>query len=101
MELKIIEYPDKKLKEKSLAVEHFDENLHQLLDAMYPLMIGTNGIGLAAIQVAHAKRVLLLSIPNEEGEQPKESLIEMINPVITKRRHHCLSRRLPECCWIL
>lgn len=85
MELKIVEYPDKKLKEKSLVVKNFDENLHKLLDAMYPLMIETNGIGLAAIQVAHAIRVLILNIPDEEGEQPKENLIEMINPLISKK----------------
>jgi peptide deformylase len=85
MELKIVEYPDKKLKEKSLEVKNFDENLHKLLDAMYPLMIETNGIGLAAIQVAHALRVLILNIPDEEGEQPKENLIEMINPLLTKK----------------
>lgn len=85
MELVIVEYPDKKLKEKSLEVKSFDTHLHNLLDAMYPLMINTNGIGLAAIQVAHAKRVLLLNIPDENGEQPKENLIEMINPVLTKK----------------
>lgn len=85
MELKIVEYPDKKLKEKSLEVKIFDENLHKLLDAMYPLMIETNGIGLAAIQVAYALRVLILNIPDEEGEQPKENLIEMINPLISKK----------------
>jgi peptide deformylase len=85
MELKIVEYPDRKLKEKSLEVKNFDENLHKLLDAMYPLMIETNGIGLAAIQVAHALRVLILNIPDEEGEQPKDNLIEMINPLVTKK----------------
>jgi peptide deformylase len=85
VELKIVEYPDKKLKEKSVEVKCFDALLHKLLDAMYPLMLETNGIGLAAIQVAHAKRVLILNIPNEDGEQSKENLIEMINPVLTKK----------------
>ena len=85
MKLQIVEYPDKKLKEKSKKVEKFDADLHELLDSMYPLMINTNGIGLAAIQVAHAVQALILNIPNEDGEQPKENLIEMINPVITSR----------------
>ena len=48
-------------------------------------MINTNGIGLAAIQVAHPLQVLILNIPDEDGEQPKENLIEMINPVITQK----------------
>jgi peptide deformylase len=85
MQLSIVEYPDKKLREKSLKVEQFDENLHKLLDAMYPLMVDTNGIGLAAIQVAVAKQVLILNIPDEDGEQPKENLIEMINPIIVHK----------------
>jgi peptide deformylase len=83
MRLSIVEYPDKKLKEKSVDVEKFDEKLHNLLDAMYPIMMDTNGIGLAAIQVAHAKNVLILNIPQEDGEQPKENLLEIINPVLT------------------
>ncbi len=85
MKLKIVEYPDKRLKEKSKKVQKFDLKLHRLLDSMYPIMINTNGIGLAAIQVAHALRVLILNIPDEDGEQPKENLIEMINPIITQQ----------------
>ncbi|MFT7003399.1 MAG: peptide deformylase [Sulfurimonas sp.] len=85
MNLTIVEYPDKRLKEKSVIVEKFGKELHMLLDAMYPIMVNTNGIGLAAIQVAQPIQVLILNIPQEDGEQPIENLIEMINPVITKR----------------
>ena len=85
MKLKIVTYPDKKLREKSVEVEVFDEKLHELLDGMYDIMVSTNGIGLAAIQVAHAKRALILNIPDEDDNQPKENLIEMINPIITKQ----------------
>ena len=85
MNLTIVEYPDKKLKEKSLVVEKFDTLLHKLLDAMYPIMMKSNGIGLAAIQVGHAKQVLILNIPDEDDEQSSEYLIEMINPVITTK----------------
>ena len=82
MKLTIVEYPDKRLRQKSKQVVNFDAKLHKLLDAMNPLMINTNGIGLAAIQVAHPIRVLLLNIPDEDGEQPDENLLEIINPVI-------------------
>jgi len=85
MKLKIVEYPDRRLKEKSKKVEKFDEKLHKLLDAMNPMMIDTNGIGLAAIQVAHPIQVLILNIPNEDGEQPPENLLEIINPTIIKK----------------
>jgi len=85
MKLKIVEYPDKKLKEKSIKIENFNDELYALLDAMYPIMMNTNGIGLAAIQVAHAKQVLILNIPQEDGEQPKENLLEIINPKVLKK----------------
>ena len=85
MKLNIVEYPDKRLREKSKEVTVFDEKLHQLLDAMNPLMINTNGIGLAAIQVAHPIRALILNIPDEDGEQPPENLLEIINPVLVEK----------------
>ena len=52
---------------------------------MYPIKINTNGIGLAGIQVDITKEILILNIPDEDGEQPKQNLIEMINPVISKQ----------------
>jgi peptide deformylase len=85
MKLNIVTYPDKVLRQKSREVEKFDNELHELLDAMYPFMMQTNGIGLAAIQVAHPKRVLIINIPDEDDIQSDENLIEMINPVITEK----------------
>jgi len=85
MKLKIVEYPDKKLRQKSVEVKNFDAKLHKLLDAMYPIMMNTNGIGLAAIQVAQPVRALILNIPDEDGEQPKENLLEIINPIMVKQ----------------
>ena len=85
MQLTIVEYPDKRLRKKSCMVKEFDNFLHKLLDAMSPLMINTNGIGLAAVQVAHPICALLLNIPDEDGEQPPENLLEIINPVMTHK----------------
>ncbi|MCX6073091.1 MAG: peptide deformylase [Campylobacterales bacterium] len=82
MQLKIVTYPDKLLKAHSKAVEHFDNDLHTFLDNMFETMLINNGIGLAAIQVARPIRALLLCIPDEEGEQKKENLLEIMNPVI-------------------
>jgi peptide deformylase len=85
MKLTIVEYPDKRLRQISREVKSFDAKLHDILDAMYPMMMNTNGIGLAAIQVAQPIRALILNIPDEDGEQPRENLLEIINPVITKK----------------
>lgn len=82
MTLTIITYPDKQLKTLSKEVTTFDGTLHRFLDDMYDTMITCNGIGLAAIQVANPIRALLLCIPDEEGNQHRDNLLEIINPVI-------------------
>lgn len=83
MKLPIVTYPDKRLKLVSKAVETFDADLHAFLDDMYETMLGSNGIGLAAIQVANPIDVLIINVPDEEGNQNKEELLEIINPSIT------------------
>jgi len=87
----IVVYPDKRLKEISKTIEQFDESLHTLLDDMYDSMIAKNGVGLAAIQIGVASRVLIINVPlerddeDESIDQPRENTLEVINPVITKK----------------
>jgi len=86
----IVIYPDPRLKQISQTVEHFDEELHTLLEDMYETMIAKNGVGLAAIQIGVPKRVLIVNVPIDagEGEDPiqlPENTLEIINPVITYR----------------
>ncbi len=97
----IVIYPDKRLKVVSKEVTSFDSELHTLLDDMYDTMISKKGVGLAAIQIAVPKRVLIINIPlddeNGKDEQPRENTLEIINPVIVEKsginRHQegCLS----------
>ena len=95
----VIVYPNKILKQKSKEVTEFNEELHNLLDDMYDTMVAKNGVGLAAIQIAVPKRVLIINVPIEEqdGAQPKENTLEVINPVFlemegkTKYQEGCLS----------
>lgn len=84
MTLTILTYPDKRLKQISKDVTEFNDKLHELLDEMNRVMLASNGIGLAAIQVNCPINALILNIPNDEGEQPPENLLEIINPVIIK-----------------
>lgn len=78
--LAILNYPNPRLREKSKPVESFDSELHTLLDDMYETMSERNGVGLAAIQVGVAKRILIINIPREDNQQYKEDLLEIINP---------------------
>lgn len=79
---KIITYPNPRLFLNSTPVEHFDAELGHLLDDMYETMIANNGVGLAAIQIDVPLRALLVNIPDENGIQKKEDLLEIINPNI-------------------
>lgn len=82
MKLPIVIYPNKILKTVSKEIETFDTALHDFLEDMYETMIASNGIGLAAIQVAKPIRALLVNLPDEEEQQHKEGLLEIINPKI-------------------
>jgi len=82
----IITYPDKRLKLESKEIKNFDEELHLLLDDMYETMMLKNGIGLAAIQVAVPLNALLILLPDENDEQKKENLFEVINPKIIDKK---------------
>lgn len=85
----IVVYPDKRLKLISKEVDVFNGALYELLDDMYETMCAKNGVGLAAIQVGVAQRVLIINVPLEvedgEHDQPKENTLEMINPVIVEQ----------------
>ncbi len=95
----IVIYPDKRLKQKSSKIIDFNEELHCLLDDMYETMVAKNGVGLAAIQIAEPVQALIINIPIEEqdGAQPKENTLEIINPQFleikgkTKYQEGCLS----------
>ncbi len=95
--MEIVTYPNKILKQISKPVERFDDELHKLLDNMYDTMLKNNGVGLAAIQVAVPIRALLIDIGDKDGNQSKDTLIEVINPEflewdgIQKDTEGCLS----------
>ncbi|MEO1958221.1 MAG: peptide deformylase [Nautiliaceae bacterium] len=98
--LDIVTYPNPLLKKISKPVERFDGELHKLLNDMYETMLAKNGVGLAAIQVAVPIRALIIDIGDEEGNQSKDTLIEVINPEFLewegtqKYKEGCLS--VPE-----
>lgn len=77
--LPIIHAPDPRLKVKSKPVEVFDEGLRKTLADMLETMYAAPGIGLAAIQVGIAKRMLVIDIAREDA--PKAPL-KIVNPEI-------------------
>lgn len=77
----IIKLPDPILRTQSSAVEQVDDDMRRLIDEMLETMYEAPGIGLAAIQVAVPKRLLVLDVTDKDEER---NPIAMINPEILR-----------------
>ncbi|MBX3482107.1 peptide deformylase [Phenylobacterium sp.] len=75
----IIVVPDPRLKQASEPVQAVDDELRALMDDMLETMYAAPGIGLAAIQVAVPKRVIVMDLARE-GEEPQPRYF--VNPEI-------------------
>ncbi len=70
--LPIIEIPDPLLKQISVPVEAFDDELRGLVADMFETMYDAPGIGLAAIQVGVPIRLLVVDLqPEDENAEPE------------------------------
>jgi len=78
--LKILEFPDPRLRTKATPVDVVDDDLRTLIGDMFETMYAAPGIGLAATQVNVDKRVVVIDI-SEEKDQP----LCLINPEILVR----------------
>ena len=92
--LPIIEIPDPLLRTQSAAVERVDDEMKRLIEDMFATMYAAPGIGLAAIQVGVARRLLVIDLQEPdpevevpEGEEPpsRKDPHVFINPEILHR----------------
>ena len=72
---KILTEPNKILREKSLRVENVDKDIQKLMDDMLETLYAAPGIGLAAIQVGVAKRVIVMDISRNRDKDKKQKKI--------------------------
>ena len=77
--LKILIFPDPRLRTVAKAVDKVDDSLKKLTKDMLETMYEGSGIGLAATQVDVHKRVIVVDI-SEKKDEP----IVLINPVLKK-----------------
>ena len=75
----ILTVPDSRLKQVSVPVTTVDDELRRLMDDMLETMYAAPGIGLAAVQVGVAKRVIVMDLARE-GEPPQPRYF--VNPEI-------------------
>jgi peptide deformylase len=68
----ILEVPDPRLKQVSVPVETFDDELKALIADMFETMYDAPGIGLAAIQVGVPLRALVIDLqPDDPDAEPE------------------------------
>ena len=67
--LEILKYPDPGLRVKAEPVDRIDADLRTLIGDMRDTMYVDKGVGLAAVQVGVAKRLIVLDVPDEDEEE--------------------------------
>ena len=78
--LKILEFPDPRLRTKAAPVELVDDALRTLIDDMFDTMYDAPGIGLAATQVDVHQRLLVTDVSPDKSEP-----YVLINPEIIEK----------------
>ena len=66
--LKILKFPDPRLRTVAKKVEKFDKSLEKLANDMLPTMYEDNGIGLAASQVDRHIRLIVMDLSEERND---------------------------------
>ena len=77
--LKILIFPDPRLRTKAKSVQNIDGSIKELSDDMLETMYEGEGIGLAATQINVHKRIIVVDITKEKNEPQV-----LINPEIKK-----------------
>jgi peptide deformylase len=76
-DLKIISYPDPRLRRVSVPVKEFGDKLGDLVRRMFELMREAKGVGLAAPQVGYNIRLFIVN----HTQQPEDDRV-YVNPVL-------------------
>lgn len=80
--LRVLQYPDPKLRAPNEKVSMFDENLKVLSKKMFELMYDGIGAGLAAPQVGINKNLMVCNVKGDPSA--RESEIVLVNPMIVE-----------------
>lgn len=78
--LKILEFPDPRLRTRARPVAEVDARIRTLVDDLFETMYAAPGIGLAATQVDVHERLLVADVSSDQTEPHA-----LINPVIVEK----------------
>ncbi|MDR0392140.1 MAG: peptide deformylase [Planctomycetaceae bacterium] len=82
--MKVISYPNPVLFHKSKPITSINQQLRDLVSAMFQTMYEMSGVGLAAIQVGYPIQLFIMNVTGD-AEQPEHEYT-FINPIILKRK---------------
>ena len=95
--LELIQYPDPRLKQVSTTVQNFDAKLQAFItDLEQTMLAGPGGVGIAAPQVAHFERIVIVDVSSKPKISHHGRLV-LVNPEIkawegmAKGREGCMS----------
>lgn len=66
--LEVLRFPDERLRIVAQPVTEFDDSLVSFVDDMFETMRVENGVGLAATQVNHHRRIIVMDVSTEQNE---------------------------------
>jgi peptide deformylase len=91
MALNINIYGSKVLRKRAAEVSKVTKDMARLADDMLEVMYESSGIGLAAPQVGHSIRLIVVDVGSEEGEEESEERKPyfIFNPVVVKKEGAC------------
>ncbi|RVU83464.1 peptide deformylase [Leucothrix sargassi] len=78
--LKVLSFPDARLRTKAAPVETVDSEVRQIMDDMLETMYDAPGIGLAATQVDIHRQIVVIDV-SENSKDP----LYLVNPKITAK----------------
>ncbi|MBN66933.1 MAG: peptide deformylase [Rickettsiales bacterium] len=82
--LPLVIAPDERLKIKSTPVDAVTDDIRTLAANMLETMYANNGIGLAAVQVGVHKRVIVMDVDQQPGDESTRNPIVLINPEVVE-----------------
>ena len=86
-------FPDPVLKQKALPVDEFDEKLSELAENMLETMYEERGIGLAAVQVAVLKQLVVVDLKSGEEDTASVNRGSLSIPASLKEAEKPFQRR--------
>lgn len=81
--LKIVFYPDERLRAVADVISVVDDSIRKIIDDMFETMYHDNGIGLAANQVGILKRVIVMDTEYHRAPDGARAPFCLVNPEIS------------------